>query len=79
MRTADKIGPDIGLGRGTENGPSLPSRPLCPCLSVTAMHLGGCFFAATTIGAAVHGIWGAVVGACLGLLIGAFAAFSKDR
>lgn len=79
MHTADKTGAEIGLERGAKTSSSLSSRPVCPCLNVTAIHLGGCFFAATMLGAAVYGVWGALVGACLGLLIGAFAAFSKNR
>lgn len=79
MRTAEKIGPEINRERGAKTDPALPSRAACPCLSIAALHLGGCFFAATMLGAAVHGVWGAVVGACLGLFIGTFAAYSKDR
>jgi hypothetical protein len=45
-------------------------QPICPCLSTKALHVGGCLFAATTIGSYYQGILGAAVGAVLGLAIG---------
>ena len=56
MRTAEKTGPEVSQERSTKSDPSVSSHPICPCLSVTTMHLGGCFFAATMLGAAVYGI-----------------------
>ena len=79
MQTADKTGPEIERQRDPKTASSAPSCSICPCLSNAAVHLGGCFFAATMLGAAVRGIWGAVVGACLGLLFGVVAVFSKDH
>ena len=46
------------------------SRQICPCLSMKALHIGACMFAATSIGGYFLGIPGAIAGAILGLAIG---------
>lgn len=76
MHAADKSGAEKAFQADAKTGYDLTRHLGYPSLNNTAIHLGGCFFAATMIGAAVTGIWGAVVGACVGLIIGALA---KDR
>lgn len=53
-------------------------RQLCPCVNATAMHVGGCLFAAAMIGGAVYGFVGAIVGAAFGVFVGTAAAMSKN-
>lgn len=79
MSTANKTGPRTGLDCGTTSASTTQGHRLCPCLSVTTMHIGGCFFGATMIGAVVYGVAGAIAGACIGLIVGTVAAFSKGR
>jgi hypothetical protein len=49
---------------------------ICPCMDVKAIHIGGCLFSATLIGAAFAGYAGAAVGAAFGLVVGLAAVSS---